>query len=92
VLRHPGPVAWDALARWLDSILSLHGERVLRLKGIVQFAGASRPVVVQAVHHVLHPPLPLDRPAAALGGTRIVVIARGLSASGLRASFAAALE
>ena len=91
VLRRAEPVAWDALARWLDSLLSLHGERVLRLKGIVQLAGAPRPVAVQAVHHVLHPPLPLDHPAAAQGGTRIVVIARGLSASGLRASFDAAL-
>ena len=91
VLRRAVPVAWDALARWLDSLLSLHGERVLRLKGIVQLVGASRPVAVQAVHHVLHPPLPLDGPAAAQGGTRIVVIARGLSASGLRASFSAAL-
>ncbi len=91
VLRHPTPVAWDALARWLDSLLSLHGERVLRLKGIVQLAGAPRPVALQAVHHVLHPPLPLDHPAAAHGGTRIVVIARGLSASGLRTGFSAAL-
>ena len=92
VLRRAVPVAWDALARWLDSLLSLHGERVLRLKGIVQLAGASRPVAVQAVHHVLHPPLPLNGPEAAQGGTRIVVIARGLSASGLRASFDAVLE
>ena len=92
VLRRAEPVAWDALAGWLDSLLSLHGARVLRLKGIVQLAGAPRPVAVQAVHHVVHPPLPLDHPAAAQGGTRIVVIARGLPASGLRASFDAALD
>ncbi len=88
VLRRATPLAWDRLALWLDALLSLQGDRVLRVKGIVRLTGVERPVVIQAVHHVPHPPVPLDRDDA--GGTRIVVIARGLSAAGLRASFAAA--
>jgi hypothetical protein len=43
------------------------------------------------VHHVLHPPVYLDRAVQPEGATRIVLITRGLSAAGLRASFAAAL-
>ena len=62
---------------------------MLRVKGLVRVVGQDRPVVVQAVHHVPHPPVLLDRAVA--GGTRIVVIARGLSSAGLRASFAAAV-
>ena len=91
VLRHDRPIAWASLQRWLESVLSLRGDAVLRLKGIVWLQGETRPIVLQGVHHVLHPPVYLDRAAQPEGATRIVLITRGLSAAGLRASFAAAL-
>ena len=90
VLRQRRPIEWAALEVWLDSVLSLRGDRVLRLKGLVRIAGHDRPVVLQGVHHVLHPPVFLER-AVASGTSQIVLITRGLSAVGLRASFAAAM-
>ena len=94
VLRAEAPIPGPALALWLDSLLSLHGANVLRLKGIVRIAGIERPVVLQAVHHVLHR-LAMLPPAGRAGvgrcGGEIVVIHRGLSEAGLRASFEAAL-
>ena len=90
VLRQSRPIEWSALETWLDSLLSLRGDRVLRLKGVVRVAGHDRPIVLQGVHHVLHPPVFLARDATA-GGSQIVLITRGLSAPGLRASFAAAM-
>jgi G3E family GTPase len=72
-------------------VLSLRGDAVLRLKGLVWLQGESRAVVLQGVHHVLHPPVHLDRQTQPEGATRIVLITRGLSAAGLRASFAAAM-
>ena len=92
VLRHDSPVSWSALRIWLNSVLSLRGDAVLRLKGIVWLEGQDRPIVLQGVHHVLHPPVYLDRPAQPEGATRVVLITRGLSAAGLRASFASALN
>jgi G3E family GTPase len=89
VLRAEQPVAWESLQLWLESLLSLHGDGVLRLKGLVRLAGEDRTVVLQGVHHVLHPPEFLARPAP--GETRIVLITRGLPAAGLRASFATAV-
>ena len=65
VLRHDRPIAWAALQRWLESVLSLRGDSVLRLKGIVWLHGETRPIVLQGVHHVLHPPVYLDRRGAA---------------------------
>jgi G3E family GTPase len=62
----------------------------LRLKGIVWLQDKDTPIVIQGVHHVLHPPVPLAR-SAQPNATRIVLITRGLSAAGLRASFAAAI-
>jgi G3E family GTPase len=92
VLRHDSPVSWSALQGWLDSVLSLRGDAVLRLKGIVWLEGQERAIVLQGVHHVLHPPVYLDRAIQPEGATRIVLITRGLSASGLRASFASAMN
>jgi G3E family GTPase len=91
VLRCDRPIAWKPLQLWLESVLSLRGDSVLRLKGLVRVLGEDRLVVLQGVHHVLHPPAFLEQRAADAGGTRIVVITRGLSAAGLRASFATAI-
>jgi G3E family GTPase len=71
-------------------VLSLRGDRVLRLKGLVRLTGYDRPIVLQGVHHVLHSPVFLEHDAAP-AGSQIVLITRGLSAAGLRASFAAAM-
>jgi G3E family GTPase len=90
VLRCRQPVAWESLQIWLESVLSLRGGDVLRLKGLVRVVGEDRLVVLQGVHHVLHPPVFLARDSAEADGTRIVLITRGLSAAGLRASFARA--
>ena len=91
VLRHDRPIAWPLLQHWLESALSLRGDAVLRLKGIIWLQGHTRPLVLQGVHHVLHPPVHLDRTVQPEGATRIVLITRGLSAAGLRVSFAAAM-
>ncbi|HEY2132872.1 MAG TPA: GTP-binding protein, partial [Acetobacteraceae bacterium] len=91
VLRHDRAIAWRLLQAWLESVLSLRGDGVLRLKGLVWLQGEMRPIVLQGVHHVLHPPVHLEREIQPPGATRIVLITRGLSAAGLRASFAAAM-
>jgi G3E family GTPase len=90
------PIPWEALSRWLQSVLSLRGAGILRLKGIVNVAGMSGPVVVQAVHHLLHPPVTLARWPDGDRRTRIVAIAEGLPdgalEDGLQASLEACLE
>ena len=91
VLRYDRPIAWRSLQLWLESVLSLRGDGVLRLKGLVWLQDETRPVVLQGVHHVLHPPVHLERDTQPAGATRIVLITRGLSAKGLRASFATAM-
>ena len=61
MLRHDRPIAWRSLQTWLESVLSLRGDGVLRLKGLVWLQGETRPIVLQGVHHVLHPPVHLER-------------------------------
>jgi G3E family GTPase len=98
VLRAARPIPLAGLVLWLDSLLSLHGADVLRLKGIVRVAGVERPMVLQAVHHVLHEPavLPVRAEAAWEAGLEgadgeIMLIHRGLPEVGVRASFLAAI-
>jgi G3E family GTPase len=91
LLRRSRPIARADLRYWLNSLLSTRGQDVLRLKGLVHLQGEPRPLVLQAVQHVLHPPAWLERPRAADFPTEIVAITRGLSPAGLQASFAAAV-
>lgn len=85
------PVSWDALSVWLNALISLRGDDILRLKGLVNVAGRSGPRVLQGVQHLLHPPRDLCGWPDGDRRTRIVVIARNLPAAGLRRSLAAAL-
>ncbi|MDP9429435.1 MAG: GTP-binding protein [Actinomycetota bacterium] len=51
----PGPVDWAAFAVWISALLHAHGDRVLRLKAVLD-TGSGTPVVLDAVQHVVHPP------------------------------------
>ena len=75
-LTHDGAVPWAAIETFLDLLLSVHGEKVLRLKGIVELVeDSSRPLVVHAVQRLLHPPARLPAWPDGTRGTRLVLIA-----------------
>jgi G3E family GTPase len=92
VLRWSAPIESESLRRWLDSLLSLRGGDLLRLKGLVRLAGETRPLVLQGVHHVLHKPIFLERWPFQPPATELVLILRGLSPRGVEESFRAALS
>ena len=87
-LTRDAPVPWPAFKAWLESVVSLRGADLLRLKGIVNVAGDDRPVVVHGVQHVFHPPTRLPRWPDQDRRTRLVFITRNLE----QAPLAAALE
>jgi G3E family GTPase len=59
-MRHEAPLAPAALDLFLELLRNAHGPRLLRVKGIVALGDdPSRPVVIQGVQHVFHPPLRL---------------------------------
>lgn len=51
----PSPVDWAAFAVWVSALLHAHGDRVLRLKAVLD-TGSGTPVVLDGVQHVVHPP------------------------------------
>jgi len=75
------PVDWPAFEDALATLLEIAGERVLRLKGLVNVAGESGPVAVHAVQHTLYPPARLPAWPDADRRTRLVFIVRDLEES-----------
>jgi G3E family GTPase len=56
-LTFDGGVDWACFGLWLTMLLNRHGERVLRVKGILNVAGTSAPVAIHGVQHLVHPPV-----------------------------------
>ena len=82
------PVDWAAFGIWLSMLLHARGENILRVKGLLD-VGARGPVVLNGVQHVMHPPQHLDAWPDGDHRSRLVFIARGVSARDLLASLEA---
>jgi G3E family GTPase len=80
------PIAWNGLKRWLQSITSLRGRDLLRMKGVVSVEGLPGPVVVHGVQHVIHPPVRLAAWPDADQRTRIVFITQNIPQAALQNS------
>jgi G3E family GTPase len=84
-LTFEAPLPWPAVRDWLARLREEHGERLLRVKGLLNLEGEPGPVVVHGVHHVFHPPVALDAWPDADRRSRLVLIADGLDRAVLEA-------
>ena len=85
-LTRDAPLPWPSVKAWLESVISLRGADLLRLKGIVNAAGEDRPIVVHGVQHVFHPPTRLPAWPDADRRTRLVFITRHINQAPLEAA------
>ena len=70
------------LELFLELLRATHGDKLLRLKGIVRLAEEpDQPVVLHAVQHVLHPPVRLPNWPDDDRRTRLVCVTRDLDSS-----------
>jgi G3E family GTPase len=84
------PISWNALSGWLDSLASMRGDDLLRVKAIVAIADRpDQPVVLHGVQHLFHPPVLLPSWPDADRRTRIVFITRDLPQEMIEQSLAA---
>jgi G3E family GTPase len=75
------PIPAASFEMFIDLLRSLHGPKLLRLKGIVKIAEEPElPLVIHGVQHILHPAVRLERWPDDDQRTRIVLITRDLSA------------
>jgi G3E family GTPase len=86
-LRFDKPFSWPVFTAAVELLTSMRGPDLLRVKGIVNVDGA--PVLVQAVQHIFHEPVNLDRWPSEDTGTRLVFITRNIRAEVIRSLFAA---
>ncbi len=89
-LVHPDPVPWHTIEMFLDLLRSAQGDRLLRMKGIVELAESpERPLVLHGVQKLLHPPARLPVWPAGPRGTRLVLIGFDLDEDYVRRLFGA---
>ncbi len=82
-------IDWTAFGIWLTMLLNRHGDRVLRVKGILNIAGEDRPVAIHGVQHLVHTPVHMERWPDEDRRSRIVFIVDGLDIELLKRSFEA---
>ena len=88
-LSFDGALDWTAFGIWLTMLLHTHGEKVLRVKGILNVAGTDAPVVINGVQHVVHPPIHLVAWPGDDRRSHIVFIVDGLAQDVIERSLAA---
>lgn len=82
------PVALNTLEMFLDLLRSAHGDKILRMKGIVQLADdPERPVVFHVVQHLMHPPARLEAWPDTDRRSRMVFITKDLAPEMVRKMF-----
>ena len=83
------PIDWTSFGIWLTMLLNRHGDRVLRVKGILNLAGEAAPVAIHGVQHLVHNPVHMAGWPDADHRSRIVFIVDGIDPALVRRSLAA---
>jgi len=83
------PLEWSAFAVWLTMLVNRHGDRLLRVKGLLDIVGSPTPVVIHGVQHTIHAPSHLSAWPEGERRTRIVFITKGMERDRVTASLAA---
>lgn len=74
-LTHDAALPFSTVEMFLDLLLSTQGDKLLRIKGIVELMeDPARPLVIHGVQKMLHPPARLPAWPDAVRGTRLVLI------------------
>lgn len=89
---YDAPVSGTALWEGLEELIEGHGEKLLRIKGIVNVDGQSQPKVIHIVQHVLYPVQTLAQWPDEDRRTRLVFIVRDLDAQVVRDLIDASLK
>lgn len=73
------PLDWTRFQEWLSLLLAARGEQILRIKGILNVAGRTKPVILHGVQHIVYPPSQLPEWPDDDRRSRLVFITKDLS-------------
>ncbi len=85
-VRYNEPLDWDRLIDVLEMMQSMRGDHLLRIKGIVNVEGETRPRALHGVQHTLYPAASLPAWPDADHSTRLVFIVKDLDTNFIRDS------
>ncbi|TKT75323.1 GTP-binding protein [Aquamicrobium sp. LC103] len=89
-LVHDRPVSFSAIEMFLDLLQSTQGEKLLRMKGVIELIeDPERPLVIHGVQKLLHPPARLPAWPEGPRGTRLVLITFDMPEDYVRRLFSA---
>ena len=86
-LRLDRPVDANKISNWLNQLLQLQGQNILRAKGILDVKGEDKRLVFQAVHMILEGDFQREWRAGEDRYSRMVFIGRDLNEGQLKAGF-----
>jgi G3E family GTPase len=89
VLTEDKPMPWTVFARAMDTLMTMRGPDLLRVKGFLDVEGCQGPVVVQFVQHLAHPPVELESWPDGNRQSRVVFITRNITEAQVRMLFVA---
>lgn len=84
VVTLPTGISWRALKPVILKLCQTHGERLLRLKGIIHAEDQIFPLAIHAVHYTPYPPTLLEGWQEEHPLSRIVVIGKGIDEQAVR--------
>ena len=85
-------LSWDHVRRAVAELVEAHGDRLLRVKGLLAVEGQDGPVAVDGVQHLFHRPRPLEAWPEGVGSPFLVGIAEGTTPEELEGWLRAVLE
>jgi G3E family GTPase len=80
---------WPRFTRFIETLIARDGDKLLRIKGILNVAGFDAPVAVHGVQHLFHPPALLPAWPDADRRSRLVLIVKDLVEEEIRKEFSA---
>jgi len=83
------PIDWTAFGIWLTMLLNRHGDKILRVKGILNLIGEAAPVAIHGVRYLVHNPVHMTAWPDADRRSRIVFIVDAIDPDLVRRSLAA---
>ncbi|EJL81083.1 putative GTPase, G3E family [Herbaspirillum sp. CF444] len=86
------PIEPHLFDEWLSLLVGFKGQNILRIKGIVNLAGADKPTVIHGVQHIFHPTVTLPAWPSEDRRTRIVFITKDIERATIERSFTAFMQ
>lgn len=90
-MREAAPLDYQKVMQFLERMIAQHGNDLYRVKGLIQFSGIPKPVILQGVQTIFSPLTYAEKWPNDKEETRLVVIGKHLDRTLIQEGFAACI-